>query len=105
MELLPEHELQSGKGQVAIKSGLVAVEEGRCALGADNGAAGVNGAAVVVAGFEVGVLVSALELESGFQDFGRDVDDGGSKIAEETWVPEESASRHCMTQTLVKLTG
>ena len=40
--------------------------------------------AVVVAGAEEGVIVAALELEARFENFGRDIDKGGSKISEKT---------------------
>ena len=83
MELLPEHELQGRERQVSVEGRLVAVEEGDSAFGLDDGAAGVDGAAVVVAGFEGRVVVTTLELESGFEDFGGDVNDGGGKVAEE----------------------
>lgn len=45
----------------------------------------VEGAAIVVAGFEVGVVVAALELEAGFQNFRGDVDYGGCEITEKAW--------------------
>ena len=41
--------------------------------------------AVVVAGAEEGVIVAALELEARFENFGRDIDKGGSEISEKTW--------------------
>lgn len=83
LELFPKHELQRGKGQVAVERGLVAVEEGRGALGADDCAGGVDGAAVVVARGEMGVVVAALELQPGLEDLGRHVDDGRRQVAEE----------------------
>jgi hypothetical protein len=39
-------------------------------------------AAVVVAGLEVGVVVAALELEAGLEDFGRDVCGCGGEVGE-----------------------
>lgn len=50
------------------------------------GACGVDSAAVVVAGFEPGVVVAALELETGFEDFGGDVEEGGGEVGDEAWV-------------------
>ena len=61
-ELLPEHELQRREGEISVQRGLVAVEEGRGAFGSDNGSRCVEGAAVVVAGYEMRVVVSTLEL-------------------------------------------
>lgn len=76
-ELLPEHELQGREGQVAVEGGLVAIKESRDTFSADNGAGSVEGAPVVVARYEMRVVVTALELKSGFQNLGWDVDDGG----------------------------
>lgn len=61
-ELLPEHELQGGEGEVSVQGGLVAVEEGGGSLSTDNGARSIDGASVVVARMEVRVVVPALEL-------------------------------------------
>lgn len=49
-------------------------------------ACGIDGAAVVVAGFEPGVVVAALKLEAGFEDLGGDVEEGGSEVGDETWL-------------------
>ena len=84
LELLPEHELQGGEGQISVEGRLVSVEERGRALDAHDGAGGVDGAAVVVSRLEMRVVVSALELEAGLEDFGGDVDEGGRQIAEET---------------------
>lgn len=62
VELLPEHELERGEGQVSVQRGLVPVEEGRRAFCPDNGARGVERAPVVVSGSEMGVVVASLEL-------------------------------------------
>lgn len=45
-------------------------------------ACGVDGAAVVVAGFEPGVVVASLELEAGFEDFGGNVEEGGGEVGD-----------------------
>lgn len=50
------------------------------------GACGVDSAAVVVSGFEPGVVVAALELETGFEDFRGDVEKGGGEVGDEAWV-------------------
>lgn len=50
------------------------------------GACGVDGAAIVVAGFEPGVVVAALELETSFEDFGGYVEEGGGEVGDEAWV-------------------
>lgn len=84
LKLLPEHELKGGKGKVAIKSGFVAVEERQRTFGANDGASGVDGATVIVAGLEVRIIVSTLELQSCFQNLRRDVDNRRSEIAKES---------------------
>jgi len=75
--------LEGRKRQVAEERGFVAVKEGAEAFSPKNGAGGVEGGAVVVAGVEVGVVVAALELEAGFEDFGGDVGGGGSEVGDE----------------------
>jgi len=82
---LIKRELEGGKREVTEERGFVAVEEGAEAFGAENGAGGVEGGAVVVAGVEVGVVVAALELEAGFEDFGGDVGGGGGEVGDEAW--------------------
>ena len=77
--------MQGGKGEVAPERSFVAVEERAEAFCPCDGARSVEGGAVVVAGVEVGVVVAALELEAGFEDFGRDVDGRGGKIGDEAW--------------------
>lgn len=65
-ELFPEHELEGRKGQITVEGGLVAVKESRNTLSTDNGAGSVESASVVVARYEMRVVVTALELKSGF---------------------------------------
>lgn len=47
------------------------------------GARCVDGAAVVVTGFEPGVVVAPLQLKTGFEDFRGDVEEGGGKVSDE----------------------
>lgn len=78
--LLVKGELQRGKGQVAAEGGFVAVEEGAVAFDSGDCARGVNGGAVVVARVEVGVVVTALQLQAGFEDFRGDVCGGCGEV-------------------------
>jgi hypothetical protein len=66
LALLVKHKLEGGEREVAVKGRLVAVEEGAEAFVTDDGPDRIPGAAVVVAGFEVGVVVPALKLEACF---------------------------------------
>lgn len=61
--------LKCGEGQVAPKRSFVAVEEGAVAFCSGDCARSVNGGAVVVAGVEVRVVMPALQLKAGFEDF------------------------------------
>ena len=76
--------MEGGEGEVAEDGGFVAVEEGGKAFVANDGAGGVESGAVVVAGFEGRVVVAALKLEAGLEDFGGDVDEGGGEVGEKT---------------------
>lgn len=49
------------------------------------GARGVDGATVVIARFEPGVVVTPLELKAGFEDFGWDVDEGSGEVGDKSW--------------------
>lgn len=60
------------------------MEERRGALCPDDCACGVEGAAVVVAGDEMGVVVASLQLQSGFEDFGWHVDNGSRQVSQES---------------------
>lgn len=83
LSLLVEHELQGGKGHIAVKSRFVSVEEGRKSLSANNGPRSVGHALVVVSRGEVGVVIAALKLEASLENFRWYVDDRGGKVAEE----------------------
>ena len=50
------------------------MEESRRSFGADDGSSCIDGATVVVARYKVRVVIAALELETGLENFGRDVD-------------------------------
>jgi hypothetical protein len=84
VELFPEHELQCGEWQVTIERRLVAVEECPGALRSNYCTYGIDGAAIVVAGLEVGVLISALKLQSCFEDLRWYVDNGRSEVAKKS---------------------
>ena len=60
------------------------MKEGRNPFLTDDGASSVGSGAVVVAGAEERIVVPALELEACFKHFGRDIDEGGGEVSEET---------------------
>lgn len=84
MELFPEHELKRGEGEVSAEGGLVAVEQGRKPFVANNCSRRIHGSAVVVARMEVRIVISTLQLEASFENFGWDIDDRCSKVAKKS---------------------
>jgi hypothetical protein len=76
--------LKSRKGEVAPERGLVPVEKCSEAFCSRDCARGIEGGAVVVAGIKVGVVVTALQLEAGFEDFGGNVDGRGGEVGNES---------------------
>lgn len=62
LSLLVEHELERGKGEVAVESRFVAVEKRRGTFDPDDGARRIKGPPVVVAGVEEGVIITPLKL-------------------------------------------
>lgn len=94
--LLVERKLKSGEWKVASEGGFVAGEELREPLFANNGTKSIHGGAVVVAAVKVGVVKSALELQSRFEYFGRNVKGRCAEICEEAW-------EMINTQTLCKV--
>lgn len=62
------------------------MEEGAVALDACDCAGSVDGVAVVVARVEVRIVVSALQLQARFEDFGWDVCGRGCEVGEEAWM-------------------
>lgn len=84
LELLPEHELQSREGQITEQGGSVAMEEGGRALCAHDGTGGIDGATVIVARFEIGIIITALELQASLEHLRGYINNGSGKIAKET---------------------
>jgi len=41
---------------------------------------------VIISRVEKGIVVAALELKTGLEDFGRNVDERRSKIGDESWI-------------------
>lgn len=83
---LIECKLQGGKGEVAPQGGLVPVEQCAEAFGSSDCPGGIKGGAVVVARVEIRVVVTALELETSFEDFGWDVNGCSGEIGNKTWL-------------------
>ena len=59
------------------------MEKGIKAFCLDNGASCVKRGAVIVAGVEERVIVSALELKTSLEDLGGDIDEGGGEVGNE----------------------
>ena len=84
MFLLVDGKLNGREGEIAEDGGFVAIKESGNSFLTDNGSGGIKGRAVIVAGLEERVVVATLELKTGFENFGGDVNKGCGKISEKT---------------------
>lgn len=98
-------ELQGGKWEVSHNRGLVSRIKrskpfcSRYCLGR------IPGRFIVVSRIEEGIVVSSLELQSGLEDFGGDIDNRRCEIGEKTWssLAVESFARKTGDHTTCKV--
>ncbi len=60
------------------------MEKSRYTLLSNNSPRRINCSPIVVSGFEERIVVTALQLQSGLQDFGGDIDKRGGEVGNKT---------------------
>jgi len=65
---------------------LIPIEQCRDAFLPHNGASSIYRIIVIISRVEKGIVVAALELKAGLEDFGWNVDERRSKIGDESWI-------------------